>query len=176
MTISNLSFSNLPVNILFSFVVITKLDGNNYLVWRLQVLPSICNNGLEDFVNREKSTPNRCILRRSDDKLIENLFFQCLEKTRSASLRMAVSKSLIPCFCSACQYGKIHKLYFSITNIKTSAPLELIHTDLWGTSSTISVIDFRYYISLLDDFSRYTWIFPLKVKSEALAAFAQFKI
>ena len=33
-------------------------------------------------------------------------------------------------FCDACQYGKMHQLHFSITTIKTKAPLELLYTDL----------------------------------------------
>ena len=32
-------------------------------------------------------------------------------------------------FCDACHYGKLHQFHFPVTNIKTRAPLELIHTD-----------------------------------------------
>ena len=70
--------------------------------------------------------------------------------------------------CEVCQLGKIHKLHFAITEIKTKSALELIHTDLWGPSLVISRKGFRYYISFVDDFTRYTWIYSLKLKSEAL--------
>lgn len=53
--------------------------------------------------------------------------------------------------------------------------MEFIHTDLWGPSPVASHTNFRYYIHFLDDYSRYTWLFPLKQKSDALAAFIHFK-
>ena len=78
--------------------------------------------------------------------------------------------------CEACQMGKTHKLHFPITETKTSKTLELIHTDLWGPSPIISRDGYQYYISFVDDFSRYTWIYPLKLKSEALEVFKLFKL
>ena len=33
-------------------------------------------------------------------------------------------------FCDAYQYGKLHQFHFPVTEIKTRALLELIHTDL----------------------------------------------
>ena len=69
--------------------------------------------------------------------------------------------------CEACQLGKAHKQYFSTTETKTTQVLELIHTHLWGPSPTTSRNGFKYYISFVDDYSRYTWIYPLKLKSEA---------
>ena len=54
-------------------------------------------------------------------------------------------------------------------------PLELVHTDLWGPAPIQSISGFKYYIHFVDDISRYTWIYPLKLKSDALSAFIQFK-
>ena len=58
--------------------------------------------------------------------------------------------------CEACQLGKAHKQYFSTTEAKTTQVLELIHTDLWGPSPTTSRNGFKYYISFVDDYRRYT--------------------
>lgn len=44
-----------------------------------------------------------------------------------------------------------------------------------GAAPVASHTNFRYYIYFLYDFSRFTWLFPLKQKSDALAAFIQFK-
>ncbi|KAH9750824.1 retrovirus-related pol polyprotein from transposon RE1 [Citrus sinensis] len=35
---------------------------------------------------------------------------------------------------------------------------------------------YQYYISFVDDYNRYTWIYPLKLKSEALEVFKLFKL
>lgn len=45
------------------------------------------------------------------------------------------------------------------------------HSDLWGPSSVNSVGGGRYYMSIIDDFSRKCWIYILKEKSEALKIF-----
>ena len=85
------------------------------------------------------------------------------------------NKTQIPDFCDACQYGKVHKLHFGVTENKTASPLELIHTDLWGPTPITSLNGYRYYISFIDDYSRYTLIYPLKAKSQALSVFITFR-
>ena len=76
----------------------------------------------------------------------------------------------------ACQMGKVHKLHFPYTDTKTTQILELMHTDLWGPSPILSRDGYQYYISFVNDFSRYTWIYPLKFKSYALEVFKLFKL
>jgi hypothetical protein len=43
--------------------------------------------------------------------------------------------------------------------------LHLIHCDVW-TSPVLSISGSRYYLVLIDDFSHYCWLFPLKCKSD----------
>ena len=94
--------------------------------------------------------------------------------------KLKVSKKSVISFthslCEACQLGKVHKQHCLATETKTKKVLELIHTDLWGPSLTVLRNGYRYYISFIDDYSRYTWIYPLKLKSEAFEVFKLFKI
>ena len=78
-------------------------------------------------------------------------------------------------FCNACQQEKLHKFHFSTSEIRTKQPLELIHTDLWGPASVMSMNGYKYYVSFVDDYTRYNWIFPLVLKSDALKTFKTFK-
>uniref|UniRef100_A0A803QC77 Integrase catalytic domain-containing protein n=1 Tax=Cannabis sativa TaxID=3483 RepID=A0A803QC77_CANSA len=78
-------------------------------------------------------------------------------------------------FCHACQLGKSHKQPFPSIDTKATQPLELVHTDLWGPSHIKSKDGYIYYIHFLDDYSRYTWIYPLTQKSQALDMFLKFK-
>lgn len=78
-------------------------------------------------------------------------------------------------FCEPCQYGKNKALPFKLSDSKATSPLQLIHTDLRGPSPVQSNSRYQYYIQFLDDFSRYSWIYPLKNKSEAFPIFLQFK-
>lgn len=49
-SLSNTTSSSLS----FNFIQPVKLDRINYLVWKIQVLPSITKNGLEGFINGDK--------------------------------------------------------------------------------------------------------------------------
>lgn len=77
--------------------------------------------------------------------------------------------------CSSCCLGKSHKLPFSSSTTEYHSPLELVHSDLWGPAPITSSLGYSYYIVFIDAFSRYTWLFLLKQKSDALTAFLHFK-
>ena len=79
-------------------------------------------------------------------------------------------------FCSACQYGKSHVLPFSISETKTTSPLEVIHSDIWGSTPSPGSTGYRYYIHFINDYTCFTWIYALKHKFEAIVAFKQFKL
>jgi hypothetical protein len=66
-----------------------------------------------------------------------------------------ISPSLI---CNACQLGKSHQLPFGLSTHVSTAPLQLIHTDVWGPALLL-VNNSKYYVSFIDDFSRYVWIY-----------------
>jgi histone deacetylase 1/2 len=53
-------------------------------------------------------------------------------------------------------------------------PLELIHSDVWGPAPP-SVGGFRYYISFIDDFTKFTWIYLMVDRTDVQRIFVQFK-
>ena len=70
--------------------------------------------------------------------------------------------------CAACEKGKQHKATFkSKTCSSIEAPLDLLHMDLFGPVSTASITGKRYTLVIVDEYSRFTWVFFLKAKSEA---------
>ena len=58
---------------------------------------------------------------------------------------------------------------------RTSAPLELIHSDVSGPFHHISMIQAKYALAFIYDFSRYCWVYFLKHKSEVFSLFKVFK-
>lgn len=76
--------------------------------------------------------------------------------------------------CKSCCLGKSHKLYAPPSTTIHSKPFELIHSDLWGPSPEPSSEGYLYYIAFVDAHTKYTWIYFLKTKSEAIRAFTQF--
>ena len=53
-------------------------------------------------------------------------------------------------------------------------PLELIHSDVWGAAIASSG-GYKYDVSFVDDYSRFSWIYLLKHKSDVFNVFLQFQ-
>ena len=126
--------------------------------------------------NHSDSTENKTCISQCHTNTVKsimsaNLFHQRFGHPSKHVLKCILSSLSLNCsvtmpnFYDACQYGKMHQLPFSSTGIKTKAPLELIHIDLWSPTPLPSSNGYRYYISFVDDYSRYCWIFPLTLKS-----------
>jgi hypothetical protein len=59
--------------------------------------------------------------------------------------------------CDACQQGKSHQLPYPTSTSVSNEPLNLVFSDVWGPAPT-SVGRFNYYLSFIDDYSKFTWI------------------
>ena len=58
---------------------------------------------------------------------------------------------------------------------QASCILGLIHYDISGPMPIISMNGSRYILTFIDDFSRYTWVFFIKKKSEVYEKFTELK-
>jgi len=43
---------------------------------------------------------------------------------------------------------------------------ELLYVNIWGPCSTTSITGYKYFLTIIDDFSRFTWIKLMKHKSQ----------
>jgi hypothetical protein len=77
--------------------------------------------------------------------------------------------------CKQCQHGKQSRVSFKTKEYTTSKPLELVHTDLCGPTRTQSLQGENYFMLLIDDYTRMTWVSFLRNKSEAFEKFKSFK-
>ncbi|KAK9073378.1 hypothetical protein SSX86_007702 [Deinandra increscens subsp. villosa] len=69
--------------------------------------------------------------------------------------------------CVSCLKGKQHKTSFKPkTESSITQPLELLHMDLFGPTRVRSLGKRSYCFVIIDDFTRYTWVFFLKTKDE----------
>jgi len=68
--------------------------------------------------------------------------------------------------CDVCHFAKHRKLPFPESCNKAEKPFELIHFDICGPISISSIHNHSYFLTVVDDFSRYTWITLMKSKSE----------
>ena len=98
------------------------------------------------------------------------------------SVKKLKNLSLIPSFsdtsfdkCEICVEAKHPKKCFNKNVVRTSKLLELIHSDLGDFRSTMSRGGKHYYITFVDDYSRYTRVYLLKSKDEAEEKFMIYK-
>ena len=56
----------------------------------------------------------------------------------------------------------------------TRRPLELLHMDLFGPNAYKSLVGNSYGLVIVDDFSRFTWVFFLNDKSHVQKIFRNF--
>jgi hypothetical protein len=77
--------------------------------------------------------------------------------------------------CKHCQQGKQTNTRFKSKEYSTTKPLEIVHTDLVGPTTTKGLKGERYFMLLVDDYTRMTTICFLKNKSEAFENFKIYK-
>lgn len=88
---------------------------------------------------------------------------------------MTISECQIKQVCESCIKGKISRRPFPQKSMSVSdQPFEVIHTDLCGPISTETPGEQRYIMTLIDDYSRYTYIFLLRQKSQATEVIKNF--
>ena len=82
-------------------------------------------------------------------------------------------KSVFSKICTSCTLAKSHRLLFLLAEHRTNSPLQLIHSDVWQ-SRVLSRHGFKYYVSFIDDYSYFTWLYPMECKSEVYDIFTKF--
>jgi hypothetical protein len=68
----------------------------------------------------------------------------------------------------------MHQVPYPKTSSVSMFPLELVFSDVLGAAPE-SVGRFKYYVSFIDDFSKFTWIYLIKHKSEVFQCFSDFQ-
>jgi hypothetical protein len=77
--------------------------------------------------------------------------------------------------CSACQAGKQVEVHHPHKNNRTTErPLELLHVDLSDPIAYISIGGSNYCLVIVDDYSRFTWVFFLQEKSQTQETLKKF--
>lgn len=65
-------------------------------------------------------------------------------------------------------------LYFPFSNNLSNSPFDLIHLDVWGPFYVPTSEGYKYFITLVDDYTRVTWVYLLTNKSYVSTVFPGF--
>ena len=96
--------------------------------------------------------------------------------------RLSKFRKLVPLFfslssleCESCQLRKHTRVLFpKRLDPQTKSPFELVHYDIWGPSRSTSTLGFRNFVTFIDDYSRCTWLFLMKTRTELFSIFQKF--
>ena len=77
--------------------------------------------------------------------------------------------------CEPCLEGKMTMRLFKAKGYKAKKVLDLLHTDLCGPMNTSAKGGYEYFITFIDDYSRYGYIYLMRDKSEAFNKFKEYK-
>ena len=76
--------------------------------------------------------------------------------------------------CDVSHYAKQHKLSFTHNSICTKHIFDMIHVDIRGHFGTASIHGHKFFLTIVDDHSRFTWVYPMIAKSETRNALSRF--
>ena len=68
--------------------------------------------------------------------------------------------------CDTCHHSKQKKLSFPGNDSHSSCVFALIHVDIWGHCNVTSLNGYKYFLTIVDDHSRFFWIFLMHSKAE----------
>ena len=84
-----------------------------------------------------------------------------LMKSRLLGNKHSPSLSAIQFDCNSCKLGKSKILLFPVHQSNVNQPFDIIHSNLWGIAPIISHAHYKYFITLIDDYGCFTWIYFL---------------
>ncbi|CAN1320219.1 Retrovirus-related Pol polyprotein from transposon RE2 [Linum perenne] len=77
------------------------------------------------------------------------------------------SKNLNAFHCKVCPLAKQQRLKFPCSDSQATSVFDLIHVDIWGPYSVPSLDGRRFFLTIVDDCSHFTWVRLMNSKSEA---------
>ncbi|KAL6312833.1 hypothetical protein AAG906_020957 [Vitis piasezkii] len=84
-------------------------------------------------------------------------------------------KKECPDFKKMKEKGKMIKRPFTAKGVRAKECLELMHTDVCGSFNVQACGGYGYFITFIDDYSRYGYVYLMHRKSDALDKFKEFK-
>lgn len=74
----------------------------------------------------------------------------------------------------SCLSSKFTKLPYNISKSHAKSIFELVHADIWGPYRVPTRYGHKYFLTIVDDASRATWVYLMKQKSEVANILEEF--
>lgn len=90
-------------------------------------------------------------------------------------LKLSSSVTGVPDVCEPCLKGRQHRSPFPVGTKRASGPLDLVHSDVCGKVGSPSLSGSEYFVTFIDSYSHYTWVYVLKRKDQVFESFLKWK-
>ena len=139
-------------------------------------------NGLYQYKDNSKSILNSgfesCVVTNVHSVTTDSLWHYRFGHPSFSRLQVlsTIDTSIVArnCVCDVCHISKQKKLPFPISSSVSQNCFDLIHMDIWGPLATASIYGHHYFLTIVDNKSRYSWIFPMKTKAEVRSLIYKF--
>nr|KYP62840.1 Retrovirus-related Pol polyprotein from transposon TNT 1-94 [Cajanus cajan] len=68
--------------------------------------------------------------------------------------------------CETCHLAKQKKISFPHSDSHSLTTFALVHVDIWGPCAITSMHGHRYFLTIVDDHTRFVWVFLMRFKAE----------
>lgn len=96
-------------------------------------------------------------------------------KSKNMVVGLNMKGNSIEINCEVCNKCKIHQLPYKSSPRREKERLGLIHSDICGPMNIPSLGGAKYFVTFIDDMSRYVEVVTLKKRSEVITAFKTYK-
>ncbi|XP_055824271.1 uncharacterized protein LOC129892727 [Solanum dulcamara] len=76
--------------------------------------------------------------------------------------------------CTVCPLAKQTKVPFPVSNHTSKTLFDLVYCDVWGPYKVPTHNGMKYFVTVVDDYSRFTWLFLLTAKSDTIVVMRHF--
>jgi hypothetical protein len=110
------------------------------------------------------------------------LWYQHLGHMSEKGIKVLVDRKSFPSlkflnlnFCKYCVFGKQCRQKFKGGRHIRKGIIDYIHSNVWGSSPTVSPGGSSYFVTFIDDYSSKVWVYLLKIKVDIFNTFKQFR-
>lgn len=160
---------------------IISFDANTYSVQDKQMNRVIyrgsSKNGVYSLSGSSTVRPTKVAFHTT--KSTSSVWDERLGHPNSRTLDLVLKSINVPINCSiscrSCDVAEIHKQPLPLSTSSITTLLYLLRMDVWGPSRVSTPSSFRNYLVIIDDYSRFSWVYLLKKKCDVFDIFCSFK-
>lgn len=142
-----------------------------HLFWNIDVVPFFAFNMFSNKCNSSFIALSHCMSNKNLNVWHKTLHHPSLNIVKTVLNKCNLSFKISFKPCTSYSLGTSHALPIGTSLTKYTTSLQLVEANVHGLAPLLSSKGFRYYISVIDAFSKYTWVYLRKVKVKSSTCF-----